>query len=275
MSTLKKAVQVLHVVAARGSVTPKELADVLRLSKSTAYRLILSMADLHLLERSGEGFVLGSLISNLAGGALKTEQLLRAARPHMAALRDLCGETVGLNVLQAGQRIVVGQEESRHDHCWVFKNVNVPRPPHAGASSKMLLAQLPRGIAEALLKSSDLPLLTPNTPVNRKSLLKELQRVSAQGYALSLQEVEPGIATVAVPIGVDLGGDIPAALSVTGPVQRLSEPVMKALVPELRAAADRIAHDMRARSQLPARGQSAALPCPSASAVAELEKAAS
>jgi DNA-binding IclR family transcriptional regulator len=245
MSTLKKAVQALHVVTTRGSVTPKELTDVLRLSKSAAYRLIQSMTDLHLLVRTADGFALGPLIGDLAGGPAKLEELLNVACPHMAALRDGCGETVGLNVLQAGQRIVLGQEVSRHEHHWAFKNVRVPRPPHAGASAKMLLAQLPDAATEALLKSIGLTLLTPNTPHNRKALLRELQRIRAQGYALSLQEVEPGVASVAVPIDIDTNRDMPAALSVTGPRQRLSESVLKALVPQVRAAAAKISLDLK------------------------------
>lgn len=252
MSTLKKAAQALQVIAARGCVTPKELAAAMKLSKSTAYRLVLSLTELRLAERlgTGEGFVIGPLVHELAGGQLVSEQLYLKARAHMAALRDQCGETVGLHTVHGGQRMLLGQETSPHEHRWVFSNVRVPMPLHAGAASKMLLASLPQAEVDTVLSSRDLSVLTANTPHNRKRLVKELEGIRRDGYAISHEEVVPGVVSLAVPLPLDPpDGAQPVVLSVTGPSQRLSDKALKALLPVARATATRIAAQVSARRQ--------------------------
>jgi DNA-binding IclR family transcriptional regulator len=222
----------------------------MKLSKSTAYRLILSLSELRLVERlgTGEGFVVGPLVRELAGGQLVSEQLYLKARAHMAALRDQCGETVGLHTVHGGQRMLLGQETSPHEHRWVFSNVRVPMPLHAGAASKMLLASLPANDATALLSSKDLAVLTANTPHSRKRLLEELESIRQDGYAISHEEVVPGVVSLAVPVPLAPDG-APVVLSVTGPSQRLSDKALKALLPVARATATRIAAQVDTRPQ--------------------------
>jgi DNA-binding IclR family transcriptional regulator len=240
MSPLRKAVDVLQVVAGREGISAREIAEVLGLPKSTAHRMVLALVDVGFLQRSagGEGFSLGSLIGELAGGHLGEQALMQIARPQMLALRDRCGETVGLHVIQRDRRVLLDQAESRHEHRWVYSNPGVPMPLHAGAASKMLLALLPEREAEGMLRRGDLVAFTLNTPQASDRLLSELGRIRNQGYAISLQEVTPGISSIAVPIPTDpLSFPRFAVMTVTGPRVRLSERALRGLLPQLRETA--------------------------------------
>ena len=253
MNALHKSVQVLQLAAAQGSITAKELARTLNLSKSTAYRLIESLTEVRLLEGlgSGEGFALGPLVWELSGGVVLGERVYRKAIPYMASLRDRSGETIGLHTVHCGQRLLLGQEVSHHEHRWVYTNVRVPMPLHAGAASKMLLAQLPTADAEALLDIKNMALLTSHTPHDRNSLLNELERIAADGYALSHEEVTPGVASIAVPIELSVPErSSPVVLSITGPSQRLPDQGLRNLLPILRQTADKIATQVGAQSSL-------------------------
>ena len=252
MGILEKSVHALQIVAAHGSVTPKELAQMMRISKSAAYRLVLSLTEVRFLERldSGEGFALGPLVRDLSGGIAFGEQLYQKVARYMATLRDRCGETVGLHTIHGGQRMLLGQQVSHHEHRWVYTNVKVLMPLHAGAASKMLLAELPRAEAEAILSSKSLAILTANTPHHRGRLLKELVRIAANGYALSKEEVTAGVSSIAVPVEMYVPEHpSPVVLSVTGPSQRLSEKALKATLPQMRTTANSIGAELSSKTR--------------------------
>lgn len=247
MSILRKAVDVLQIVAARNGITVRELAAVLGVPKSSSHRLIVSLVEVGMIQRApnGEGYVLGSLIGELVGGQLRDERLARLAQPYLDMLRDCCCETVGLHVLRGDRRVLLAQAESREEHRWVHSNPGIPMPLHAGAASKAMLSLLSAERVADILGRRGFVVFTLNTPNDAERLGSELTRIRAQGYAISLQEVTPGIASIAVPVifpGDDGAGDMPvAAVNVTGPRVRLGEAELKAVLPRLRATAAEIA----------------------------------
>ncbi|MNJ64203.1 Transcriptional regulator KdgR [compost metagenome] len=89
-------------------------------------------------------------------------------------------------------------------------------PLYVGASSKVLVAYADESILQAVLNSPDWPAV-----VDKSLYVSQLQDIRQLGYATSYEEREPGAAAVSAPI-FDRNGKIAAALSVSGPVSRLS-----------------------------------------------------
>lgn len=240
MRALEKSVQILRLIAMRNGISARAIFESLGFSKSATHRLLSDLQEVGLIQRveSGEGFAPGPLLGELVGGQFAEQRLIRLARPHMARLRDLCGDTVGLHVLQGERRVLLNQVESRNEHRWVHNNPGVPMPLHAGAASKMLLAMLPPQRALAMLKRGGLVAFTRDTPRDTGRLMRELARINMQGFAISSQEVTRGIASIAVPIAAEVApASVTAVISVTGPSIRLSERVLKGFLPQLRQAA--------------------------------------
>lgn len=240
MRVLEKSVQVLRLVAMQNGVGARALCDSLGFSKSSTHRLLSNLLQVGLVQRvdAGEGFTIGPLVGELAGGQFREQRLVLLARAHMAWLRDRCGETVGLHVIQGERRILLEQVESRNEHRWVYSNPGVPMPLHAGAASKMLLAMLPPERALAMLKRRALVAFTRDTPRDSGRLMRELGRIRAQGFAVSSQEVTRGISSIAAPIDAEAAPDgVIAVMSITGPSIRLPERSLKGLLPQLRHAA--------------------------------------
>jgi len=244
---LRSLVDAVQVVAIRGTVTVKELCEVLHIPRSTGQRLIASLVEVGFIQRHDTAgrYSLGPLIGDLAGNPPEWRTLTRVCRPHMEALRDFSGETVAIHVLHAERRVQLEQAESNHEHCWVSKNTLVPMPLHAGAAAKMLLALLAEEDMLRLIQRDGMVSFTGRTPNNSAALLRELRRSALQGHALSLEEVTPGIASIAVPVITAPSAQGPlTVMSLTGPSVRLTEPQLKKLLPKLQQAASRSANGL-------------------------------
>jgi DNA-binding IclR family transcriptional regulator len=68
-----------------------------------------------------------------------------------------------------------------------------------------------------------------------KALLIELERVRAQGYACTVEELEEGLNAVAAPIFAD-NNQVIASISVSGPSFRLTEERLPQVIDAVRAA---------------------------------------
>ena len=81
---------------------------------------------------------------------------------------------------------------------------------------------------------------TPHTIVHRAALERDLERVRARGYATAVDELELGLAAIAAPVR-DAGGEVVAALSISGPTARLTPERIERLAPLLIEQADAVA----------------------------------
>jgi DNA-binding IclR family transcriptional regulator len=109
-------------------------------------------------------------------------------------------------------------------------------PAHATALGKVLLAALEPAELRRRLRGRRLERLTPRTLGDRRALGTALARIRRQGVALDDEECSLGLRCVAAPIRNHLGAVV-AALSVSGPSQRLPDPILPRLAESVRAAA--------------------------------------
>ena len=112
-------------------------------------------------------------------------------------------------------------------------------PLHAASSGKILLTQYSEVQIDELIEKKGLCKLTENTITDKDSLLKNLDLIRKQGYALDDEECEPGLRCMAVPI-YGYGNKIVAAISVFGSTQKLSDSDIQTILPLLKDAAVQI-----------------------------------
>lgn len=195
-----------------------QIADRLGFAKSTVHRILSTL--------EARGFVrqdpatgryhLGLKALELAGAYLAQSDLPTVAYPEMVHLRDEVEETVSLYVRDRGDRVRVQKAEGRHG---VRRVVGLGQrlPLHLGASGKVLLAFTPEPERSRLLAN-----LERQHGVEVEPFRRMLEEVRRQGWAVSAEEREQGVASVAAPI-FDRSGQVVAALAVSGPVQRFDE----------------------------------------------------
>jgi IclR family pca regulon transcriptional regulator len=109
---------------------------------------------------------------------------------------------------------------------------------------RVLMAALPDDALKACLCAAPLAQLTSQTVTDPAVLLAEVQKVRAQGYATTVDQLDYGITALAVPIR-DAEGRTIAALNTSGYTGMVTpEMLIAERLPALREAASHIAHEI-------------------------------
>lgn len=198
-----------------------ELARRLGIGKSTAHRLLHTLAEERLLERDPDtgSYRLGLAMYELGASAAMNTNLHEASTPVMDDLRNATRETVQVAVLDGREVVYVERRESPHT-LRLFGRIGHRNDAHCTSTGKVLLAALSPEELEAVMLEWELPRQTPYTITDPQVLLAQLDEVRRRGWASQFNETEMGAGAVAAPIRNGLG-HVVASLSVAGPTQRL------------------------------------------------------
>ncbi|MGP0222151.1 IclR family transcriptional regulator [Paenarthrobacter sp. NCHU4564] len=249
LQSVQQALRILDTLQSRSELGVTDVARELGCAMSTAHRLISTLAEAGYVQRAttGKKYRLGPAMLG-ANDAAAIEHCIEKAQPHMESLRDSSGETVQLAVLhKASIRFVAGVES--RNIMRVTSRVGMLMPAHATASGKLLLS-LKDDAEVAQLYPDGLPLpLTPAGATSMEGVVSEVRRARVQGFGQSLNEVETGVAALAVAVNRPKGRVL-CALTVSGPSARfeLDGPAGTSrrdwLLEELRTQAGRIAANL-------------------------------
>lgn len=202
VGVLDKAVLVMSAVES-GARTLAELTARTGLSRATAHRLAVALEVHRLLARDRDGrWRVGPRVGELAGGPAEDVLLARSAAV-LQRLRDSTGESTQLYRRQGDRRSCIAASE-RGSGLRDTVPVGSLLPMTAGSAAQVLLAWSDSGPPAGAA-------FTPRT----------LAEVRRRGWAHSVAEREMGVASVSAPVRSREGAVI-AALSVSGPLERLT-----------------------------------------------------
>jgi len=187
VGVLDKAVGVLAALRL-GPRSLNDLQTATGLPRATAHRLAVALEVHGLVRRDADGrFALGFGLIELGRAAAAGFSLAEVARPVLEDLRNATSEGVQLYV----------REGDRHRRCTISLN-----SPHA------LQWIVPEGVLLPLDRGSAGRALTTHTD-------------GGPGWFESVEEREKGVASVSAPVR-DASGAVVAAVSVSGPLERLT-----------------------------------------------------
>jgi DNA-binding IclR family transcriptional regulator len=238
-STADRAIDILLSFSDdRPTWTAVEIAKAHRLSRSTTYRYLTSLRSYGLIEEDGHGnFQVGSKVFALARVARRTGTTLRVALPILHDLRARTGEMVLLTKRVNHEMVTLECLESPHRVGITFvRGQMLPTP--AGASAKVLMAFADPPVFASLRKQLKPARFTARTVTDSRRVLRQLEEVRRQGYAINDEELDEGIRAVAAPIHG--AGSTDHAVAVVGPSFRLDDKRLKVLTREVIDAARRI-----------------------------------
>ncbi len=218
VQVVDRAVGVLDAIARNGPCSLAELVVATGLARPTAHRLAVALEAHGLLARGDDGrFALGGRLA--AWGAAAQRPLVDLARPILAELVAETGESAQLYVREGEHRVCIAVHE-RPSGLRDTVPLGAVLPLTRGSGGKVLLAWA----ADAGRGDVD---------------PKALASVRRRGYAQTVGEREPGVASVSAPVR-DREGRIVAAISVSGPIERLGTQPGRRLAEPLVRAADRL-----------------------------------
>jgi len=226
---LDKAAVVLAALEA-GPATLAAMVQQTGLARPTVHRLAVALEHHRLVSRDLQGrFVLGPRLGELAAAAGE-DRLLATAAPVLARLRDITGESAQLFRRQGDVRICIAGAE-RPTGLRDTIPVGAQLTMNAGSAAQVLLAwedpeRMQRGLQNSAFSAA------------------ALSAVRKRGWAQSVGEREQGVASVSAAVRSP-SGKVVAAVSVSGPVERLSRQPGKQHAPAVLAAAERLSQGLR------------------------------
>jgi DNA-binding IclR family transcriptional regulator len=216
VAVLVKAMALVDRIAEEGEATPARLAELTGEPRSSVYRLLGSLQKLELVEpgRTRGTYVLGLKLLRLGRSVVSRFDERQAALPVMQRIHEEIGETTFLCVRRGYEAVCIERIDGTRVNLLAL-SLGGSLPLHAGGAARALLAFEPPAYWDEYLEHRQLEALTPKTPATREALIEELRATRERGYAISDEDVTPGIAAVGAPI-FDHTGAVRAALSVGG-----------------------------------------------------------
>lgn len=249
VQVLTRALSILNLLAqSESGLSLTEVAQATGLAGSTAHRLLTSLeaeryvrfdAEVRLWSVGVQAFIAGS-------GFLKTRNVVQMARPHMRILMERSGETVNLAVEDGGLAVYLSQVECR-EMMRSFARLGARVPMHCSGVGKALLSALSAVDLTRVLARHGLAAMTPRTLTDEAALRADLEAIRVRGYAVDDEEHAVGLRCVAAVV-FNEHGDPACAISLAGPMARMTDARMPQLGELVRETAGRVMAEIGGRA---------------------------
>lgn len=220
IQVIERLARLLDVIAGHEDpVSLKILSAETGLHPSTAFRILSSLAEHGLVERTARGnYQLGVKLMQLGSRVHASVDIRKVALPLMEQLRDKLGETVNLTVCE-GDEVVYIERSLAKRMIRVEQVIGSRAPLHVTAVGKLMLGDQGEAACRSYAKRSKLPAYTKNTHTKVTALLQDCIAATKNGYALDNEEAELGVGCIGTLIH-DASGHVVAGLSVSAPIER-------------------------------------------------------
>jgi len=221
VDTSRKTIRVMEVLKERDGARVTELADELRMSKSTVHNHLSTLREAGFVVQEGPEYHIGLRCLEFGGYARGRMELHRVAEPEIERLAEQTGEMASLLTEEHGMGVYLARAKGNQAVA-VDTYAGYRCPLHVTALGKVILADLPEKRVMEIVDRHGLEPRTPNTITDRDELWATLERVREQGYALDDEERMTGLRCVAAPIRT-ADDAVAGAVSVSAPTGRMDD----------------------------------------------------
>lgn len=214
------------------------LSEAVRLPKSTVHRALSKLKSHGFVAQDSttKEYFLGYRFRALAKKLQDMTFISSVADAHVRALASISGESSFLTAVDGVYALCVSRTEATQP-LRITMEIGSRAPLHRGASNIVLLAHMSRADQEAVVGywSAD--------SAEREALALRLLDIQHDGFVYTKSELNPGVAAIAVPV-LDRDRDLVAALSLSGPTERLPEVRARSYLPALREHATAVVREL-------------------------------
>jgi IclR family transcriptional regulator, pca regulon regulatory protein len=236
--------------AARPAMTLAEVASATGLARPTARRILLTLAELGYVRTVERGYTLTPRVLDLGVSYVDALGLWEVARPHLERLVARTGESCSIAQLD-GSDIVYVARVAVPKIVSLAVQIGTRFPALPTSLGKVQLAALPADELERVLAEPTRSGLTPRWRPDREERDAVLREVRARGWALTDEQLAPGIRSVAAPLR-DGEGRVIAGVNVNCHAAETSvDHLVEHHLPLLLQAAGDISADFARRAALP------------------------
>jgi DNA-binding IclR family transcriptional regulator len=217
----------------------RELAKEMKMNHTVVYRILSTFESHGFLVQNQETKKYELGIKFWEYGQLVQDRLRPSdiIYPIMKGLSEETGESIFLTWLDGMEGIYVEIAESSQQIKYAV-TIGSKIPLYAGASSKVIMAYLPRERQEAIIQKGLKP-FTDKTIVSPEQLLADLEEIRQKGWCFSVGEYSDSVFGLAVPL-FNHRQEIIASLTIAGPEYRMPQAKVAAVLPLLLKGRDEI-----------------------------------
>lgn len=220
IKSVEHSLGIIECLREHGPIGVTDLANRVDMPKSTVHVHLQTLRNRGYAVKTDGEYDLGLRFLETGSIARGRRDVYRAAREEVDQLATDVEEAANLGVEQDGKRVILYKAEFGEA---IYDNTSTGEFTHMHwtAIGKSLLAHLPESRVEDVIADHGLPAATDRTITDPERLFNELERIRDRGFAIENEEHRNGVVAVAVPIFDTSTDEVVAALSVSGPRQRL------------------------------------------------------
>lgn len=236
IESVDNALRLLLLLGELPKIRLTDASAYLGVASSTAHRLLAMLLYRGFVSQDPVTKVYepGLALSRLASTALKQFDVRARIRPVLERLNADLDETIHFGRLEGRQVHFLDSIESTHP-VRVSSRVGRALPAHATSTGKAMLSTFSLEELRSLYPAADLEAVTDRSITSRELLERDLETTRRRGYAMSNQESEDGVESVAVPVLSPTG--VRYAVNASLPAHRMAPEVAQRLAARLTEAA--------------------------------------
>ena len=239
IESVDNALKVLLLFEYRTQIRITDAADYLGVASSTAHRLMAMLQYRGFVRQNPKTreYHPGPALSSIAFAIMGRMDIRATIRPFIERLNREYAETVHLGRLDGAYVTFIESLEGNRA-VRVGSRVGRALPAHTTSTGKVMLAELTVTRLRELYPSEELEAVTVNSIGRRTDLEKTLETVREKGFAVSNEESEDGVCSVAVPVcWID---DTTYAINLSVPSHRMTEKLQAEIIKSLKEISEEL-----------------------------------
>ncbi|MDP2940527.1 MAG: IclR family transcriptional regulator [Candidatus Omnitrophota bacterium] len=229
LKSVERTLNVLEFLSKTRSIGITELADIIKIGKSTAHRILSTLENKGFAVQDPETgrYALGHMVFQLAKSVIHMIEPVKYVRPYLKEFCDKIGENIAFAVITPAKDRTLVLAEEVADKAVIAKPILFQHfPIHVCPCGKAYLITLNDKQLKAALSKNDMVRFTEYTPISLPALKRQLIQFKKHGYTLSKDEFSVGLSAMAAGI-CDAEDKFAGAIMVVGPSFRFTDRAIK------------------------------------------------
>lgn len=236
---------VMEMLADNGEMGLMEISAALGLHKSTVHRLLMSLIYMGYAKQdeTSQKYMLSYKIVSMAGKLLDRMDIMQVAKPYLERLSDLSGEAVHLVAREDNNILYIYKIEAKVGTIRMVSHVGMVHPMYCSGVGKAIMATLPEKELRQIWNESVIEKKTDKTIVDYEEMLRVLEEVKRNGYALDDEENEKGVRCIAACLK-SYQNEVKYAFSISGPTSRMTRERVKELSVDVKKVQEELSREL-------------------------------
>lgn len=214
---IDRAFLVLETIAHTGAMSLAELHKALNINKPALFRIVQALCNNGYLlrdEKTGS-FSLSLKAFEIGVHAVRSLNYMSLVKSVLRELSTELGVIAQFSVDDHNELLCLESIDINNTGFSVYTRVGERSGLYSTSAGKALLSLLPNDEILQKFDKMTIRALTPNTITTPDALLQDIAKTRTRGYALDLEENEPGLFCIGVPL-MGYNGTALGAISLSG-----------------------------------------------------------